>query len=83
MTLRFQSSVGVGACRGVVSHERKHKGGGEQVPTRNRGSRHRKVVMRGEVGGDAGECAELGTVGGEMGRAEERRVKAVKRLMAG
>lgn len=39
--------------------------------------------MRGEVGGDAGEGAELGTVGGELGRAEERRVKAVKRLMGG
>lgn len=66
-----------------MSHARKHKGGGEQTPTRNRGSPHRKVVIRGEVGGDAGEGAELGTVGGELGRAEERRLKAVKRLMTG
>lgn len=66
-----------------MSHARKHKGGGERAPTRNRGSRHRKVVMRGAVGGDVGEGAELGTVGDEMGRAEERKVKAVKRLMAG
>lgn len=66
-----------------MSHARKHKGGREQAPTRNRGSPHRKVVMRGEMGGEVGEGAELGTVGGELGRAEERRVKAVKRLMAG
>lgn len=66
-----------------MSHAGKHKGGGEAAPARNRGSRHRKVVVRGEVGGDAGEGAELGTVGGEMGRAEERRVKAVKGLMGG
>lgn len=66
-----------------MSHARKHKGGGEHAPTRNRGSRHRKVVMRSEVGGDVGKGAELGTVGDEMGRAEERKVKAVERLMAG
>lgn len=39
--------------------------------------------MRSEVGGDVGKGAELGTVGDEMGRAEERKVKAVERLMAG
>lgn len=35
----------------------------------------RKTVMRGEVGGDASKGAELGTVGGEMRRVDERRVK--------
>lgn len=39
--------------------------------------------MRGEVGGDAGKDVELGTVGGEMRRVEERRVKEFKRPISG
>lgn len=35
----------------------------------------RKTVMRGEVGGGASKGAELGIVGGEMARVDERRVR--------
>lgn len=82
VTFRFRSSVWVGANACEPAEVSCHMQENTKA-SGNRGRRHRKVVMGREVGGDAGEGAELGTVGGEMGRAEERRAKAVKSLMGG
>lgn len=60
-----------------------------QENTKAAGNRHPRATEGantescGEVGGDAGMGAELGTVGDEMGRVGERRFKAVKKLISG
>lgn len=58
-----------------VTREKITKTTGNGSPRGTEKSRMRKTVIRGEVGGGAGKGAELGKVGGEMTRADERRVR--------
>lgn len=64
-------------------HTQDTKATGNGRPWETRKSRQRKTVMSGEVRGDAGKGVELGTMGGEMRRVEERREKEVERLIGG
>lgn len=66
------------AGTGVMSHARRYQGDGELGK-----ADREKTVMSGEVRTDAGKGAELGTMGGEMRRVEERRIKEVERSIGG